>query len=150
MGSMNSRIHCTGAGDTEALGKRLGKQLRGGEVIELIGDVGSGKTTFVRGLAKGLDSPDHVSSPTFVVSKVYRGRLTLHHLDLYRLDEPGLVGHQLSEILQEPESVVVIEWGGSAAEVLPSERMVIQFELMADEGRSLDISIPKTQDYIVC
>ncbi len=147
---MEHTITCTGADDTEAYGERLGRHLRGGEVFELIGDVGSGKTTFVRGLAKGLGSTDHVSSPTFVVSKVYNGRLMLHHLDLYRLNKPGLVSHQLSEIVQDPETVIAIEWGVDVAGILPDVRIKIHFELTDDESRRLKILIPGELDYIKC
>ena len=136
-------IDCPDAATTEAFGVRLGKQLRGGEVVELVGDIGSGKTTLARGLARGLDSTDHVSSPTFVVSKVYRGRLTLHHLDLYRLSEPGLIAHQLAEIIKgDSNAVVVVEWAGVADGVLPEERIVIQFEITKNDARKLTITLP--------
>lgn len=143
-------LHCLDAESTEAFGQRFGKVLKGGEVIELVGDIGAGKTTFVRGLAKGLDSTNHVSSPTFTVSQIYGGRLSLHHLDLYRLDEPGIVSSQLSEILDEPNSVVVVEWGGGVAEVLPFERIKITFKVAAAEARKLRVSAPKSMGYIQC
>jgi len=71
---------------TEQLAEAIGRRLTGGEVIELVSDLGGGKTTFVRGLARGLGSADVVSSPTFTVSKVYKAdKLELHHFDFYRL-----------------------------------------------------------------
>ena len=86
---------CSGTSATETYAEKLANRLVGGEVIELVGDVGAGKTTFVRGLAKGLGSTDHVSSPTFTVEQVYTGRLTLYHYDFYRLPDAGVVKNQL-------------------------------------------------------
>lgn len=144
------KVDCPNAEATENFGQSLGKMLRGNEVIELIGDVGAGKTTFVRGLASGIDSPDHVSSPTFTVSGLYAGRLTLHHLDLYRLDDPGLVRLQLEELLEEPNSSIVIEWGNSVAGVLPDSRIIISFQVGSNEGRQLIITVPEGMEYIKC
>lgn len=142
---------CADAAATEKFGEHLGKQLQGGEIIELVGDVGSGKTTFMRGLARGLDSSDHVTSPTFTLSQIYNGRLTLHHLDLYRLQQAGLVTHQLAELLEEnPKAVFAVEWADSIAGILPDERIVIQFLIQSGEGRRLTVTIPERQGYIRC
>jgi tRNA threonylcarbamoyladenosine biosynthesis protein TsaE len=143
-------VDCPDGAATMAFGQRLGRVLKGGEVIELIGDIGSGKTTFVRGLAKGIDSSDHVSSPTFTVSAVYTGRLTVHHLDLYRLAEPGLLRHELTEALSEPNSVAVIEWASTVADILPETRVKINFQTTENEGRKLVVTVPKAMDYIQC
>lgn len=145
-------VDCADAAATEAFGERLGRLLRGGEAIELAGDIGAGKTTLVRGLARGLGSPDHVSSPTFVLGKTYHGRLALHHYDLYRLAEPELAVLQLAEIIQEDHgrAVVAIEWADTAAGIVPKQRILIRFELRAGEQRRLRISIPSKLDYITC
>ncbi len=143
-------VNCPDAQSMESCGQRVGEQLRGGEIIELVGDVGSGKTTFVRGLARGLGSSDHVSSPTFTISNTYQGRLVLHHLDLYRLAEPGLLRHQVSELLQEPNLALVIEWGSTVAAVLPEQRVIVRFRIGQGETRKLQISIPKEWGYITC
>ncbi len=144
------KIDCPDVNATEAFATRLGHMLKGGEVIELIGDVGAGKTTFVRGLAKGIDSPDHVSSPTFTVSSMYKGRLVLHHLDLYRLDDPGIIKLQLEELVDEADSVIVIEWGGSVRGVLPESRITIRFQAQENEARLLKVTVPKEMEYITC
>ena len=84
-------VHVTRSeGETEELAAELGKRLRGGEVLLLVGELGTGKTVFVRGLARGAGvDPAEVSSPTFVLLTSYPGRLTLHHADLYRLRGDG-------------------------------------------------------------
>ena len=101
--------------ETEALGERLGAALQPGSVLLLRGDLGAGKTTLVRGLARGLGiDPGEVSSPTFVLINEYRGRLTLHHVDLYRLEGAAVDDLGLDE-LTDGGGAVVIEW----AERLP-------------------------------
>src|SRR5688572_5517582 len=93
--------------DTYETGKRFGSRCKGGEVFVLASDLGGGKTTFTKGLAAGLGSLDKVVSPTFTVSRVYKCRdgLYLHHFDFYRLNEPGVVGHELAEVIGDPHAV---------------------------------------------
>lgn len=99
------------APETEAAGERLASGLATGDVLLLEGPLGSGKTTFVRGLARGLGVTAHVASPTFQLVRVYPGRLPLAHADLYRLDDPvSALGDLGLEELAE-RGVAVIEWG---------------------------------------
>jgi len=101
----------TGEGETAAIGARLAAGFRGGEVVLLFGELGAGKTAFVRGLARGLGAdPDEVSSPTFVLLTSYPGRLTLHHADLYRLRGDGDERELGLEELPGPQGVLAVEW----------------------------------------
>lgn len=102
--------------DTAAAGRALAANLAPGTTVLLYGDLGAGKTAFVRGLAEGLGlSPDDVSSPTFTIVQEYRGRaVTLQHVDLYRLSEPEIVDLALDDLLDE-RTIMAIEW----AERLP-------------------------------
>jgi len=128
----------------------IGLQLQGGEVIDLIGDLGCGKTTFVRGLAKGLGSSAMVSSPTFKINNVYAGsKLRLQHFDFYRLAEPGILTSELAEILLEPDIVVVIEWSDIVRTQLPKKQLAITFTQTADKVRRLDFLYPKSLSYLV-
>ena len=97
--------------ETEALGEQFGRAARRGQVIALSGDLGAGKTQFVRGLARGLEIPARVHSPTFTLVNEYGGgRLKLFHLDLYRLETAAqIVSAGIEEFLQ-PDGVAVIEW----------------------------------------
>jgi tRNA threonylcarbamoyladenosine biosynthesis protein TsaE len=97
--------------ETAALGEQWGRAAQSGLVIGLSGELGAGKTQFVKGLARGLGIPGRVQSPSFVLVNIYTGgRLTLFHLDLYRLDTPEqIVAAGLEEYLR-PEGVTVIEW----------------------------------------
>lgn len=139
-----------GAAATEKIGETLGTRVQGGECIELVSDVGGGKTTFVRGLARGMGSEDHVSSPTFTVSKQYQAYdLTLFHFDFYRLHDGGMVRHELSEAIGKPSSVVVIEWSDIVRDVLPAARLRITFKPEGENERSLAVEYPKELTYMV-
>ena len=146
---MSVQLDTTSPEETERLGEYIGKALRGGEVLELISDLGGGKTTFVRGLAAGMGSQAIVASPTFTIRREYKaGALTLYHFDFYRLDEPGIMAHELSEALQDARSVTVIEWGAVVGSVLPNDRLTIQFTPVEESVRSLSIDIPQTFSYV--
>lgn len=135
-------VDCPKEADTAKVAEKLAAQLLGGELIELKGDVGSGKTSFVKGLARGLSSKDAVSSPSFALKNVYRGRLKLHHFDLYRLEEPGLIRHEIDDALNEEQSVTVIEWAGISSQSLPPKRIVIEFVVADNNTRKLKITYP--------
>ncbi|HEU5005259.1 MAG TPA: tRNA (adenosine(37)-N6)-threonylcarbamoyltransferase complex ATPase subunit type 1 TsaE [Candidatus Saccharimonadales bacterium] len=119
----------TASDDTSRLGELLGNKLAGGEVIELAADLGGGKTTFTKGLVKGLGSQDNATSPTFTLSKIYkcRGGLEVHHFDFYRLDEPGIIADQLAESVNDGKVVTVVEWSDIVNDVLPQNRITISF-----------------------
>lgn len=114
---MNVRLVVMTAEGMRALGRALGRAAQGGDRFLLEGPFGAGKTTFVQGLADGLDVPTPVSSPSFVIENQYRGRLTLYHVDLYRLER---VEPELWQSLEEHlfgEGVAAVEW----AERLPAD-----------------------------
>ena len=119
----------------------LGRSFRGGEVLELVGDVGSGKTTFTKGLAAGLGVDEDVQSPTFTISRVYAAPngLTLHHYDFYRLPDPGVLRMELAEMTTGEHNVTVIEWADVVADVLPSDRLQITIRATADDARILKL-----------
>lgn len=109
--SRESRSVTASEAETEALGAALGAELRGGEAVLLHGELGAGKTAFVRGLALGLGAdPGDVASPTFVLLTEYPGRLKLHHADLYRLRGDGDDKELGLEELPGPRGVLAVEW----------------------------------------
>lgn len=140
-----------GESSMKNLGKRLGDSLRGGEIIELIGDVGAGKTTLTRGIARSLGIEDTLQSPTFTISREYKGeKLRLVHYDFYRLSEPGIMADELDETLKDTNTVSVIEWSGAVEEVLPDNRIIIKILPVSNDenSRDVEITIPNTNDYI--
>lgn len=143
-------IETTSAQATERLGELIGKNLKGGEVIELVSDLGGGKTTFVRGLARGFGSPDKVASPTYTISKVYKhGSRELHHFDFYRLQEAGLISHELTEVIEDPACTVVFEWGEVIQNVLPASRLTVTITKTGEEARNLAFRYPDSLAYLM-
>jgi len=135
--------------NTARLAAALGSRLRGGEVVELVSDVGGGKTTFVRGLAKGMGSSDKVASPSFTLSREYRaGELTMFHFDFYRLNDPGIVANELAEVVGDPQAVVVVEWADIVEDVLPDERLTIHISSIDDTEREFRFSCPESLRYL--
>lgn len=143
-------IASNGSEETERIGELIGSRLKGGEVIELVSDLGGGKTTFVRGLVRGIGSRDHVSSPTFKLSNIYTSPLLeLHHFDFYRLNEAGIVADELAEIISQPNVAVVVEWGEVVHDVLPKDRLTITIKTTGESARHLELSFPNKLSYLV-
>ncbi len=137
--------------DMRAYGVRLGSALRGGECIELLGDVGAGKTTLVQGIAEGLGVDEDVQSPSFTLSREYDARdgLVVAHYDFYRLQEAGVLGYELAESLADPSTVTVVEWGETIGAVLPADRIVIRIAYRAaTTERDIQVTVPATCSYI--
>jgi len=140
----------TNSAATERLGECLGGALKGGEVIELISDLGGGKTTLVRGIARGAGSDDKVASPTFTISKMYKTKhFDIHHFDFYRLHEAGIVADELAEVAGDPTAVVVVEWGDVAQHVLPAERLSLSIVQTPSGDRKLVFACPKSYNYLL-
>jgi tRNA threonylcarbamoyladenosine biosynthesis protein TsaE len=129
--------------ETEDLGRMAGQSARGGEVIALYGELGTGKTAFVRGMAAGLGVPTHaVNSPTFVLVHEYQGRLPLIHIDLYRLQEARDLRHLGLEEYFNDRVVVAMEWAERAAQDLPADRL--ETRLVHEGGTTRSISMLPT------
>lgn len=127
--------------ETLALAEKLGIKLQGGEVIALEGDLGAGKTHFVKGLAKGLGAEDTVTSPTFTLLHLYEGRIPLAHFDVYRLPFPEAFEELGYEDYFSGRGVTVIEWSDLINPYLPSEYLQIKitrfYRQETGEGRLL-------------
>jgi len=125
---------------TRRIGTRLGRLLRGLDLVCLYGTLGSGKTTLTQGLARGIGFRGRVTSPTFGLARVYPGRrLTLYHVDLYRVGagETGDIG--LEDFLGDPRAACVVEWPEAAANYYPRDRLEARLR-HADRGRSRKLS----------
>jgi tRNA threonylcarbamoyladenosine biosynthesis protein TsaE len=127
--------------ETSAAGERLAGRITPGDVVLLYGDLGAGKTAFVRGLARGLGaSPDDVSSPTFTLVQEYHGRVTLHHVDLYRLKAIEVADLGLDE-LASGRVVVAIEWADRWADA-PPRSWVVRILSEGEDQRRISIAGP--------
>ena len=135
-------LHIGSEDDMKQLGEKLGNLLVGGECIELIGDIGSGKTTLTKGIAKGLGVTETVQSPTFTINRMYStpSGVQLSHYDFYRLADPGIMADELYESLADKQTAVVIEWGEVVASVVPGGRLCIAFASPTAEDRELTIT----------
>ncbi|RAQ30444.1 tRNA (adenosine(37)-N6)-threonylcarbamoyltransferase complex ATPase subunit type 1 TsaE [Hydrogeniiclostridium mannosilyticum] len=122
------KMTTTSPRETELLGEHLARQLKGGEVLALFGGMGMGKTAFTRGLARGLDVQEPVSSPTFALVNEYAGRLPLYHFDMYRVTSwDDLYSTGFFDYL-ETGGVLVIEWSENIEEALPENTVKIIFK----------------------
>lgn len=135
-------IEIKGEGEMKAFGVRLGAFLRGGEVIELVGDVGAGKTALTKGIAAGLGIDEDVQSPSFTISRVYESpvHLRLVHYDFYRLNDPGIMAEELIEALSEVQNITVVEWANIVQGVLPADRLSIHIIPTSEHDRRLEIT----------
>ena len=119
------------AAETEAVGFAIGSQLELGDLVVLSGDLGAGKTTFTKGLARALGVEQRVTSPTFTIVQEYEGRLPVAHVDVYRLSHiQELYDFGFEELIED--RVTVVEWGEAIARVLPHDRVNVRIELDDD------------------
>ncbi len=119
-------------------GKRLGKTLESGDVLALVGELGTGKTTLTKAIAAGLDISETVTSPTFTIVKEYNsGRLPLFHFDVYRLENGGELIEIGGEEYFDAGGICVIEWADKIAEILPDDTKLILLEYGENEGERI-------------
>jgi tRNA threonylcarbamoyladenosine biosynthesis protein TsaE len=132
--------------ETQAVGRLLGQQAQAGDIFLLSGELGTGKTTLTQGIAWGLGVAEHARSPTFVLMAQYQGRLTLHHIDLYRVDtveealELGLDDYLFGQ------GVCVVEWAEKAPQAFPADHLSVQLHYVGEMTRRLAL-VPRGQRY---
>lgn len=134
-------IEVTSEVATRQLAEKIGRRLKGGEVFQLVGDVGAGKTSFVKGLAKGLEIDDEVQSPSFTISRTYEARdgIQLVHYDFYRLTDAGIMANEVAEMVRDPLTVTVIEWADVVEGVLPEGHFTISFTSPSETTRNIQL-----------
>lgn len=120
--------------ETEILGKKLGEALRGGEIICLNGDLGTGKTYLTKGIALGLSISDPIVSPTFTIVNEYSGRLKLYHFDVYRVNDLDEIMNIGFDEYIFSSAVSVIEWADYIKELIPPEHIEISIEKLPHLG----------------
>ena len=146
---MDLDVTSNSAEETIELGRKIGSQLKGGEVVAICGALGSGKTHLIKGIAAGAGAAEagKVTSPTFIIVKEYTGRLNIYHIDAYRLDsiaEFEMIGF---DDYCRPESVVLIEWADKIESALQTINY-IRIELFHAGETQRDVHIENTPEYI--
>lgn len=133
------RMQTTRPHETRVLAERLGGLLQPGEVVALMGELGSGKTLFAQGLARGLQVPEvyYITSPTFAIVNEYPGRIPFYHVDLYRIGDPEELTELGLEEMIYGEGAVAIEWAERLGDELPRERLEVYLEFTGATARSV-------------
>ncbi len=135
---MRIELDAPTAEDTRAIGAALAELLEPGDAVALTGELGAGKTTLVQGVARGLGFEGTVVSPTFTLVREYRARLTVHHVDIYRLDRVQEVLDLGFEEMADEQGVLLVEWGDAVEGLLPADHLSIELTVPGpDEHRRL-------------
>lgn len=135
---MNKYISAS-AKETELMGEKLAKKLKGSEVIALFGGLGAGKTSFTRGLAYGLGVKDGVSSPTFALVHEYEGKFPIFHFDMYRVTTyDDLYSTGFFDYIEN--GVLVIEWSENIEEAIPDNAITISIKAISENKREITIN----------
>lgn len=130
------------SGDTLDVGRIIGENLTGGSVVALTGELGAGKTCLTQGIAKGLGIPEgyYITSPTFTLINEYPGRISLYHMDVYRLSGSRDLEDMGYEEYFSGDGVVVIEWAEKVDDIIPVEAMFVKLEHINGNKRKIRIS----------
>lgn len=127
--------------ETQALGERLGAALRPGDVVALHGELGTGKTTLIQGIAKGLGrNPGTIKSPTFVLMREYPGEVPLVHIDGYRLEGPASAAWLDVDLIFSRNKITLIEWAERFAELLPNDRLELHLRHVSANRRAIALA----------
>ena len=138
--TMQMKITTFGPEETQALGRRLGEAMVGGELVLMEGDLGAGKTCMTQGIAWGLGVNEHARSPTFVLVSEYEGRHTLFHADLYRVDDPLEAEDLGLDETYGNGGVCVVEWAEKAESIFPEDHLRVIFKVTGAEERVVELS----------
>lgn len=130
-------IITSSSAETERVGERLAPLLHAGDLIAFCGDLGAGKTTFVKGLARGMGATNLVSSPTFVIMHIYEGRLPIYHFDAYRLQNSTDLLNIGAEEYIGTDGVACIEWSERVKELIPEDCLRLELGYFETEKRKL-------------
>ena len=128
-----------GPEETQALGRRLGELMEGGELVLMVGDLGAGKTCLTQGIAWGLGVNEYARSPTFVLVSEYEGRHTLFHADLYRVDDPLEIEDLGLEETYGNGGVCVVEWAEKGESIFPAEHIRVEITVTGAEERVFEL-----------
>lgn len=138
---MNNTYITKNSKETHILGEKFAKNLKQGDLLAFYGNLGSGKTTFIQGLAKGLSIKRRIISPTFIIVRHYRlNKGNFYHIDLYRMEtENDLVGIGIDELIKNKDNILAIEWAEKLGSFLPPKRIDIHCNYISENERKIII-----------
>ncbi|MEK7521534.1 MAG: tRNA (adenosine(37)-N6)-threonylcarbamoyltransferase complex ATPase subunit type 1 TsaE [Patescibacteria group bacterium] len=141
---MDREVVTKSAQATQKVGRDFGNNLKGGEVVGLVGDLGGGKTTFVQGLAQRIGVKERIISPTFIIVREYENKFggNLYHVDLYRLEnnlKQELINLGINNFSKDPKNVIVVEWADKARKYLPISTTWVEFVNEGENKRNITI-----------
>ncbi len=126
--------------ETKKMGEKIGKNLKEGDIVALYGELGTGKTVLVKGIAKGIECENQVKSPSFVFVHEYKGKIPIYHIDLYRINNPQeLLNLGIQEFF-EGDGICLIEWAEKAEQTLPLSHIDIKFKVLNKNTREITLS----------
>ena len=141
------KIKSNSTKETLKIGEKIGKLLNRGDIICLIGELGCGKTTLIKGITKGVDVASYVHSPTFIIVLKYEGKFPVYHIDLYRIENvQDAVDFGIEEYLKG-DGITLIEWAEKIESLLPQEYLLIKLKLKTKNCRILEF-IPKGERFV--
>lgn len=138
----NEKVYLTKTSQgTKNLAQNLSKTLKPGDFLAFYGNLGSGKTTFIQGLAEGLGIKRRIISPTFIIIRTYKLRINnFYHIDLYRIESKNdLLGLGIDEIIEDKNNIVAVEWAEKMEDMLPDKRIELYFKYVDEDTREISI-----------
>lgn len=146
-GANGTKLTTHSAEETEALGRRIGRSLRAGDVVALSGDLGTGKTVLAQGIVAGVGASGYVASPTFTLIREYTGAVPVAHVDFYRIDDPRQLDDLGLADVFAGSMLVIVEWAEKAGDWLPAEHLWITLDFGEQENdREIEV-IPRGDRY---
>ena len=133
------KIKVVGLDETKKLASNFASEIKGGEVVLLSGDLGSGKTTFTKFVFEALGVKEVVNSPTFAILKSYDGKFKLHQFDTYRITLEEAIESGFDEIFQEKDSVIFVEWSENISQLLPEKTIKVNIKYLSENEREFEI-----------
>jgi tRNA threonylcarbamoyladenosine biosynthesis protein TsaE len=147
---MNYEINSLSSEFSQEIGEKLGKNLKGNELIILVSDLGGGKTTITKGIVRGVGSLDLVSSPSFTLSNVYKAQdFEIVHYDFYRLNNPGVLLQGIIEDINDDKKIVIVEWADIVIKQLIGNKVVISIESLSENTRKIKLAVDNDLKYVL-
>ncbi len=125
--------------DTFEFGKEFAQNLKKGDVVAIYGEIGAGKTVFIKGIMEGLGYKGYVKSPSFTIVREYNAKIKVYHIDLYRLSQDDLKSFGYEEFFYS-DGICIIEWADRAKDLLPEKRIDVKIKIISETEREIEVN----------